>query len=110
VRGWSDDGFDENHDEFVPNGIEPVIDKDMTDHVNKLAQADLEGEIRLATEADDVAEESSKYMARECGNCHNIMYITPFKATNQVFDGEGWVNCECGAPILGPMLRGYWTP
>ena len=41
-------------DEFVPNGIEPVISKDIVD---KMAQADLDNEIRLATEDDDVAEE-----------------------------------------------------
>ena len=96
-----------------------AFDKDIVD---KMAQADLDREINQATvlesiNIDELAEaemenatESAPYMARECGNCHNIMYITPHKATNQVFDGEGWILCNCGAPAIGPMLRGYWTP
>lgn len=129
MRGWSADGFDENHDEhaeratmscafdrdpadfdeFKPNGIEPVIEM--------LAESDLAGEIYLATVDDDVAEQVDEwatewavYIAFECGNCHNILRLMPKEAIDQVFDAEGWVLCECGAPIAEAIHRGTWTP
>ena len=52
---------------------------------------------------------NGKWVARECGNCHNILWISPVEATDQVFDREGFVSCSCGAPTFGRLLQGEWT-
>ena len=52
---------------------------------------------------------TGKWMARECSNCHNILWIWPVEATDQVFDGEGWIGCNCGASAFGRLFKGEWV-
>lgn len=47
---------------------------------------------------------------RFCGNCHNVLWVIPGEAMNQVFEADGLIHCNCGAPVVGEFVETEWAP
>jgi hypothetical protein len=46
----------------------------------------------------------------ECDNCFNVLTVEPIEAIDQLFDAEGLVLCNCGAPTNGSATIVDWVP